>query len=735
MKNLELLSPCGDFETLKAAVGAGADAVYLGGKNFNARAKANNFGDDLPEAINYAHLRGVKVYLTLNTLVYDDEFAALLNAVKEAVEAGADAFIVQDMGVAYFLKENFEDIELHLSTQGGVHNLPGALAAQKMGFKRIVLSRETTLEDIKDIKKHTTLELEFFVQGALCSSFSGNCYISSFASGDSGNRGRCAQLCRLKYTTSDKKEGYLMSTKDLCLLDKLKILSDAGIDSFKIEGRLRRAGYVATATKVYREAIDNLGSKNYNFESAKLELKKVFCRGNFNDSAYLYDNFKKLQTKFNSHTGVKIGKVSSVKKFKDIFRVEVLSEYFPVKGDGVKFFTDGEESSSAGVGNVEKIKGGFAIYTKYGVKKDDDVYLTLDKRLEQENLSFDKKTDVNFEINALKNRPIVCKCAIGSLSVSVEGAVCDKAKSLSLTADEVQRAFAKGAECFNFRLSEFKTDSVFLGKAERNELRRKAVEALKSAVLKQSRSKVKYKKKDIVLPKCNPSIRPLIVFADETEYNSLLRYDADFALCPQDYFDISTENFLKTHKAGLVLPNVATGREIAKLDTLVNLAEFVVSQNLWGLKYAGFKKVIASPMMNVFNRYAIAAFKDAGVDRCVASYEQNLKFECDYRFAAGYVPYMTFLYCPAREIYGGDCANCKIKNITYTDGRGKRYSLLRYRLNRCCFTLIGKFTNIKKISGGYVDLRGLTAAEADCVMNEKPCKAGEDIGKSEFRIN
>ncbi|CDE72960.1 peptidase U32 [Acidaminococcus sp. CAG:917] len=183
------------------------------------------------------------------------------------------------------------------------------------------------------------------------------------------------------------------------------------------------------------------------------------------------------------------------------------------------------------------------------------------------------------------------------------------------------------------------------------------------------------------------------------------------------------------------MPNVATGREIAKLDTLVNLAEFVVSQNLWGLKYAGFKKVIASPMMNVFNRYAIAAFKDAGVDRCVASYEQNLKFECDYRFAAGYVPYMTFLYCPAREIYGGDCANCKIKNFTYTDGRGKRYSLLRYRLNRCCFTLIGKFTNIRKISGGYVDLRGLTAAEADCVMNEKPCKAGEDIGKSEFRIN
>lgn len=149
MKNLELLSPCGDFEALKAAVGAGADAVYLGGKNFNARAKANNFGDDLPEAINYAHLRGVKVYLTLNTLVYDDEFPALLNAVKEAVEAGADAFIVQDMGVAYFLKENFEDIELHLSTQGGVHNLPGALAAQKMGFKRIVLSRETTLEDIR----------------------------------------------------------------------------------------------------------------------------------------------------------------------------------------------------------------------------------------------------------------------------------------------------------------------------------------------------------------------------------------------------------------------------------------------------------------------------------------------------------------------------------------------------------------------------------------------------------
>ncbi len=153
MKGIELLSPCGDFETLKAAVNAGADAVYLGGKNFNARVKASNFGDDLPDAVGYAHLRGVKVYLTLNTLVYDDEFPSLLNAVKEATEAGVDAFIVQDMGVAYFLKENFENIELHLSTQGGVHNLDGALIAEKMGFKRVVLSRETTLEDIKDIKR------------------------------------------------------------------------------------------------------------------------------------------------------------------------------------------------------------------------------------------------------------------------------------------------------------------------------------------------------------------------------------------------------------------------------------------------------------------------------------------------------------------------------------------------------------------------------------------------------
>ncbi len=733
MKGIELLSPCGDFETLKAAVNAGADAVYLGGKNFNARVKASNFGDDLPDAVGYAHLRGVKVYLTLNTLVYDDEFPSLLNAVKEATEAGVDAFIVQDMGVAYFLKENFENIELHLSTQGGVHNLDGALIAEKMGFKRVVLSRETTLEDIKDIKKHTSLELEFFVQGALCSSFSGNCYISSFASGDSGNRGRCAQLCRLKYTASSGAQGYFMSTKDLCLLDKLKLLSDVGVDSFKIEGRLRRAGYVATATKVYREAIDNLCHKNFDSEGAKKELKKAYCRGSFNESAYLYDNFKKIEKRYNNHTGVRIGKVLSVKKFKDIFKVEVMSDYFPVTGDGVKFFTNGVETASAGVGNVEKAKDGFIIYTKYSVRKDDDVYLTLDKRLEDKNLSLEKRREVKFEIYAFAGRPILCKCAIGDAVISVEGEECERAKSLSLTADEVQRVFEKGTECFDFRLLAFKTDSVFMPKAQLNELRRKVVERLREEIIK-IKNGVKYVKKDIVPPKCDIAPKPLIIFASDAEYGFLSGYDADFAFCPENYFDKGTEMFLKSHKVGLVLPPVATGKEVAKIDSLVKEADFVVSQNLWGLKYAWEKKVIASPMMNVFNRYAVAALRKAGVYRCASSYEQNLKFECDYRFAAGYVPYMTYLYCPIKEIYGSDCASCKPKKVTLEDAKGKKYTLFRYRLSRCCFTLVGRFTNLKNITAGYLDLRGLSQSEAEAVMNAQPCKAGEDTAKSELRI-
>lgn len=225
MKNVEILAPVGSKEMLEVAIASGADAVYLGLENFNARAKADNFSsENIRQSIKRCHLFGIKVYITVNTLISDNEIDDVLSMIEKAYIARADAFIVQDIGLAKFMKERFPNIELHASTQMGVCNAKGAKILEKLGFSRVVVARETTIEDIKQIKSQTNLEIEAFVQGALCVCYSGSCYLSSKLKNKSGNRGECLQLCRLPYKLIEsgkiKKQGYLLSTRDISLLDR-----------------------------------------------------------------------------------------------------------------------------------------------------------------------------------------------------------------------------------------------------------------------------------------------------------------------------------------------------------------------------------------------------------------------------------------------------------------------------------------------------------------------------------
>ncbi|MBR1984602.1 MAG: U32 family peptidase, partial [Clostridia bacterium] len=245
MKEFEILSPVGDEKSFYAAINNGANAIYMGLKNFNARDKAENFNtENLRSFVKFAHLYSVKVYITVNTILTNGEIPSLVEMIRECVKSKVDAFIVQDFGVATVLKNTFPNIVLHASTQMGIHSLEGAKIAKELGFSRIVLSRETSLEDIKNIKENCDIEIEYFVHGALCVCFSGNCYLSSLSFNESGNRGRCLQPCRLPITALNDKEevnkGYLLSTTDLCLIKNLKTLYDIGVCSLKIEGRLRR---------------------------------------------------------------------------------------------------------------------------------------------------------------------------------------------------------------------------------------------------------------------------------------------------------------------------------------------------------------------------------------------------------------------------------------------------------------------------------------------------------------
>lgn len=273
----EILAPAGSMESLVAGVRSGANAVYLGGKMFNARRNAGNFdNDELKTAVEYCHRRGVKVYLTLNIVVSDEEFESAYDTVKYALSVGVDAFIVQDIGLAKMIKEHFPQAKLHGSTQMSIMTPAGVKYAESLGFSRVVLAREMSLEEIREIRKSTNLELEIFVHGALCMCVSGQCYLSSMLGSRSGNRGLCAQPCRLPFTARGDKKECALSLKDLSIIEHLEELD--GITSLKIEGRMKRPEYVSAAVTAVKKAMNGIytGTDSFN-------LRSVFSRSGFTD--------------------------------------------------------------------------------------------------------------------------------------------------------------------------------------------------------------------------------------------------------------------------------------------------------------------------------------------------------------------------------------------------------------------------------------------------------------------
>ena len=272
---MEILAPAGGKEQLIAAVYSGADAVYLGTKGFNARRKADNFGEDeLKKAVAWCHGRGVRVHVTVNTLVTDGELPALYETVREVAGSGADAVILQDLAAAALFRAHVPDLPRHASTQMSIHNAEGALLAKELGFSRVILARELSLSEIRKIREKVDIELECFVHGALCMGVSGQCLLSAFLGERSGNRGLCAQPCRLDFRAGERS--YALSLKDACLIPYCRELAEAGVTSLKIEGRLRRPEYVAAAVDACRKSLAGE-------EPDLTDLEKVFSRSGFTD--------------------------------------------------------------------------------------------------------------------------------------------------------------------------------------------------------------------------------------------------------------------------------------------------------------------------------------------------------------------------------------------------------------------------------------------------------------------
>lgn len=373
LKKPELLAPAGSFAHFLAAAENGADGVYFGGKAFNARQTADNFTEEeIKDAVAYASVRDIKTYMTVNTLMEDREFSKAVNQVEEGLKAGVDGFILQDLGLASFLKDRYPEIRMHLSTQGTVYNKEGALFARQMGFQRVVLARELSEEQIREITETEAIETEVFVHGALCVCYSGQCMMSRMIGMRSGNRGSCAQPCRLPYFLEKESPGkekaapafpgnregrekwrYLLSPRDICLAEELDRLILLGVDSLKIEGRLKTPEYTAAVTGIYRRYLDlayerakqgAAAQKAPLTEKDRDTLLQVFNRGGFTKGYFCKTyNGGLLSGKSPKHQGLFLGCVKSVipsGKQKDKFLAEITAERTVATGDGVEILSE-----------------------------------------------------------------------------------------------------------------------------------------------------------------------------------------------------------------------------------------------------------------------------------------------------------------------------------------------------------------------------------------------------------
>ena len=720
MNNFEVLAPAGSIESFYAAINNGADAVYLGLQDFNARDKADNFTtENLREYVRFAHLFSVKVYLTVNTVVVDSEFEKLKKLIDVAVDSKIDAYIVQDLGVAKMLKDNYKNIVLHASTQMGIHNLYGAKVAEKLGSTRVVLSRETTLKDIKDIVANTNLEIEYFVHGASCVAFSGSCYMSSLCNNESGNRGRCLQLCRLNYLAKagnkDLGNGYFLSPVDNCLLHNLKELKEAGVISLKIEGRMRRPGYVAVATKTYRDAVDNLLS-NKNFENAEKNLRKVFYRGEYNKGFYLTGERKRglINKEFQNHRGEKIGKVIKVSPFKDIYEIIISTDGEKLsKNDGLKFVLDGVEQSM-GVGNfVEMGDNKFKLYSKTKPSKDALVYRILDFVTEEEFLNNKRKIKVKFEFIGKVNKKAKLKVCFGSICVEMETEnLLESAKTSPVGEKDIRDSLSKlNDTIFEFDELEVDIDKIFIAKSQLNDLRRKAIEKLTEEILLSYENKLP-KVEKVKEKRQEKFVKDSLDYVVVDEFTNYIGEVQNIIFAPQNFTAQTINNLKKEYQnktCFLNLPTVLNYDDFYAVDEIVKTSNLnLVANNIYGLNYLNYGyRVICGYTMNVANTYTKDLLLSLGVCDFVSSIEN---FASDFKYGLSYQGkpmVMTFCHCPYKTVRGNDeCKSCKFDNLLAYKNGEKEFKIRRNKIKNCYFELVFPYEiKTEKMGGKFIDLR------------------------------
>ena len=486
-QELELLAPAGSMDALKAALANGADAVYLGAAAFGARAGAGFDEDSLRGALRLAHLHRKRVYVTVNVLVKDGELPGIRNTLAMLEALGADAVIVQDLGVLKLCREEFPGLPVHASTQMALHNASGVRLLKTLGAKRAVLARECGLDDIREASREG-LELEVFCHGALCVSVSGQCLFSSMIGGRSGNRGRCAQPCRLPYAYQGRT-GAFLSPRDLCARDMLEQMAHAGAYSFKIEGRLKRPEYVAVVTRAYRKALDAVeaGSFKPAAPEEKESLTQIFSRGGFTggyvggqeDAAVIYE--KRVTPE-----GIALGSVQKTYHRGGTLLCDVPLLKDLHNGDGLEIGAQELRYSGPEVpaGSIAALRLRDAVKPGEAVRRTEDESQLSTARKTYENGSLDAALAIPFDamLTAFPNAPVSLTVTDGESAVTVTGESCAEAQTSALTDESARRLLSKtGGTPFKLRGMHLKTQNAYLPAAALNALRREALDKLTEA--------------------------------------------------------------------------------------------------------------------------------------------------------------------------------------------------------------------------------------------------------------
>ena len=639
----ELLSPAGSMESLKAGIQNGADAIYLGGSSFGARAAATNFdNDELIEAVKYAKLRDVNIFVTVNTSIKETEIEDLISYTDFLYKIGVDAIILSDIGIAEVLRKRYPNMELHASTQISAHSLNDVLELKQVGFDRVVIARELGIEEIKEICDNVNIDIEVFIHGAICVSYSGQCLMSSMLGDRSGNRGRCAQPCRQSYKLINKTTGkiinvngnYLLSPKDLCSIENIEKILDTGVKSLKIEGRMKRPEYVAVVTSRYRKAIDNYINNKITTDKKTLkeDLEAIFNR-KFTSGYLMSKNGSDIiNLDKPNNVGVKVGEVLSFNLKKNKLKIKLSGKLS--KGDGInlgggnigRIIKDGEIFDCGVAGDIVEID-----FIK-NIKPKTPVYKTSDKQLvDNANKSFKE---------GIENKKINLKCEIFikvgyKIKFNLENIeifsdeIIEKANNKEAEIDKIIERLSKtGGTPYNFIFNNIFVDkNAFIPVSVLNNLRRKAIEKYEEYRLDFSAKRIIYPYDNYSYLKGEKVFNGKITLKvhNNSQLDTILEnpnisefvkeiYTEDFTLLEKYYSKFKTLGINIIYSALGVIRNeeyYVLEKYLSKINSdIFNKVQISTwgSKNFFKSKF-GTKKFNIDTYFNIYNSYSLKFFE------------------------------------------------------------------------------------------------------------------------------